>query len=154
MSQKVLEISADEAKYIDPNQIASIQMTDGTTIMIKDTQQAQEEFVEEAQDEQQYETQVQENKDGQKLRGRGVLGALAGAAAGAAILGTAAAIGGAAMRRPYGYGYGPMMGPPMMRPPMMRPPMMGPPMMRPPMMRPPMMGPPMMGPRMRGPHFF
>ena len=137
MSQKVLEISADEAKYIDPTQIVSIQMIDGTTIMVKGAEQA-EEFVEEAQDEQQYETQVEENQDGKKLRGRGVIGALAGAAAGAALLGTAAAIGGAAMRRPYygygyGYGYGPMMGP---------------------MIRPPMMRPPMMGPMMRGPHFF
>ena len=128
MSQKVLQISADEAKYIDPNQIASIQMIDGTTIMVNGAEQ-QEEFVEETQNEQQYETQGEENKDGQKLRGRGVLGALAGAAAGAALLGTAAAIGGAAMRRPYygyGYGYGPMMRPPMMRPPMMRPMMRGP----------------------------
>ena len=103
-------------------QIASIQMVDGTTIMIKDADQAQEEFVEETQNEQQYQTQeVQQGQDGQKLRGRGLLGALAGAA----VLGTAAAIGGAAMRRPYGYGYGygyrrPMM---MMPPPpmMMRP---------------------------------
>ncbi len=121
MSQKVLEISSEEAKYIDPMQIASIQMVDGTTIMIKDADQAQEEFVEETQNEQQYQTQVQQGQDGQKLRGRGLLGALAGAA----VLGTAAAIGGAAMRRPYGYGYGygyrrPMM---MMPPPpmMMRP---------------------------------
>ena len=143
MSQKVLQISAEEAKYIDPLQIASIQMIDGTTIMVKGAENAQEEFVEEAQDEQQYQTQEQVGQDGQKLRGRGVIGALAGAAAGAALLGTAAAIGGAAMRRPYGYGgygYG------------MRPMMMGPP----PMMRPPMMGPRMgMGMRgPRGPRFF
>ena len=124
MSQKVLQISAEDAKYIDPNQIASIQLVDGTTIMVNNGEQAQEDFVEETQNEQQYETKQEENKDGQKLRGRGVLGALAGAAAGAALLGTAAAIGGAAMRRPYygGYGYRPMVPPP----PMMRPPMMGP----------------------------
>ena len=53
MSQKVLQISAEDAKYIDPNQIASIQMVDGTTIMVNNGEQAQpqEEFVEEAQNE-------------------------------------------------------------------------------------------------------
>ena len=128
MSQKVLEISAEDAKYIDPNQIASIQMIDGTTIVVNNGEQAQEDFVEEAQDEQQYQTQEAKGQEGQKLRGRGLIGALAGAAAGAALLGTAAAVGGA-MRRPYyrGYGYGmrPMMPPPP-PPPMMRPPMFGP----------------------------
>ena len=103
MSQKVLQISAEDAKYIDPNQIASIQMVDGTTIMVNNGEQAQEGFVEEAQDEQQYQTQEgqgqEQGQDGQKLRGRGLIGALAGAAAGAALLGTAAAVGGA-MRRP------------------------------------------------------
>ena len=120
MSQKVLQISADEAKYIDPNQIASIQLTDGTTVIVNDS--VQEDFVEEAQNEDQYQTQEAQTQNGQKLRGRGVVGALAGAA----LLGTAAALGGAAMRRPYyGYGYGmrPLMPPPprMMYPPMMRP---------------------------------
>ena len=121
---KVLEISPEDAKYLDPTQIASIQMVDGTTIVVKG---AEEGFVEEAQqDEQQYQTQdVQGQQQTQNLRGRGgVLGALAGAA----LLGTAAAIGGAAMRRPaYGYGMGPMMMPPP-RPMMMgpRPMMMGP----------------------------
>ena len=123
MSQKVLQISAEDAKYIDPNQIASIQMVDGTTIVVNNGEQAQEEFVEEAQNEQQYQTKEGETQgqDGQKLRGRGLVGALAGAAAGAALLGTAAAVG-SAMRRPYGYGMRPMMPPP----PMMHPPMMGP----------------------------
>ena len=123
MSQKVLQISAEDAKYIDPNQIASIQLIDGTTIMVNNGEQNQEEFVEENQNEQQYETQEEQGKDGQKLRGRGVLGALAGAA----LLGTAAAIGGT-MRRPYYGGYGYRYGmrplvppPPMFRPPMMRP---------------------------------
>ena len=132
MSQKVLQISAEDAKYIDPNQIASIQMVDGTTIMVNNGEQAQpqEEFVEEAQNEEQYKTEDTkgQQQDGQKLRGRGLVGALAGAAAGAALLGTAAAVGGA-MRRPYhrGYGYGmrPMMPPPP-PPPMMRPHMFGP----------------------------
>ena len=111
MSQKVLEISSEETKYIDPYQIASIQLVDGTTIMVNNgEEQAQEEgFVEEKKDEQQYQSQEVQGKDGQKLRGRGLLGAIAGAAAGAALLGTAAAVGGA-MRRPYygryGYGYG------------------------------------------------
>ena len=133
MSQKVLEISAEDAKYIDPNQIASIQLVDGTTILVGNEEQAQEEFVEETQNEEQYKTQETQGKDGQKLRGRGLVGAIAGAAAGAALLGTAAAVG-SAMRRPYyrgygyGYGYRPMMIPP---PP---PPMfMGPRMYRGPM---------------------
>ena len=123
MSQKVLQISAEDAKYIDPNQIASIQLIDGTTIMVNNGEQNQEEFVEENQNEQQYETQEEQGKDGQKLRGRGVLGALAGAA----LLGTAAAIGGT-MRRPYygGYGYGYGMRPLVPPPPMFRPPMMRP----------------------------
>ena len=127
MSQKVLQISAEDAKYIDPNQIASIQMTDGTTIMVNGAEQAQEEFVEEAQNnEEQYKTEeTAKGQDGQKLRGRGLVGALAGAAAGAALLGTAAAVG-SAMRRPYGYGYGMGMRPMMPPPPMMHPPMMGP----------------------------
>ena len=123
MSQKVLQISAEDAKYIDPNQIASIQMIDGTTIMVNGTaEQAQEEFVEEAQNEEQYKTEeTAKGQDGQKLRGRGLVGALAGAAAGAALLGTAAAVG-SAMRRPYGYGMRPMMPPP----PMMMGPHFGP----------------------------
>ena len=129
---KVLQITSEDAKYIDPNQIASIQMVDGTTIIVKGNE-GEEGFVEEAQqDEQQYETQDAQEQQPQNLRGRGVLGALAGVAAGTALLGTAAALGGA-MRRPYGYGYG--YGMPVMRPP---PP-------------PPMMGMGMRGPMMRRP---
>ena len=122
---KVLEISPDDAKYLDPTQIASIQMVDGTTIVVKGNEEG---FAEEVQeDEQQYQTQEVEGQQPQNLRGRGVLGALAGAA----LLGTAAAIGGAALRRPaYGYGYGYGYGRPMMMAPpprpMMRGPMMGP----------------------------
>ena len=128
---KVLQISAEDAKYLDPSQIASIQMIDGTTIIVQGNE-VDEGFVEEAQpEEQQNQNQTQEVQQGEqpKLRGRGgVLGALAGVAAGTALLGTAAVIGGA-MRRPY------RMGPPvMMRPP--PPPMFGPP--RPYMMRGPM----------------
>ena len=101
MSQKVLQLSPEEAKYIDPSQIASIQMIDGTNYTVKDAVQDQEEFVEETKDEQQYQTQEEQGQQGQKLRGRGLAGALLGGA----ILGTAAALGG--MRRPYyGYGYG------------------------------------------------
>ena len=129
---KVLQITSEDAKYLDPNQIASIQMVDGTTIIVKGNE-GEEGFVEEAQqDEQQYETQDAQEQQPQNLRGRGVLGALAGVAAGTALLGTAAALGGA-MRRPYGYGYG--YGMPVMRPP---PP-------------PPMMGMGMRGPMMRRP---
>ena len=125
---KVLQISSEDAKYIDPSQIASIQMVDGTTIIVKGNE-GEEGFVEEAQqDEQQYQTQDVQGQQPQNLRGRGVLGALAGVAAGTALLGTAAALGGA-MRRPYGMGYRmpppppPMMGRPMMVRPMMRGPM-------------------------------
>ena len=122
---KVLEISPDDAKYLDPTQIASIQMVDGTTIVVKGNEEG---FAEEVQeDEQQYQTQEVQDQQPKNLRGGGVLGALAGAA----LLGTAAAIGGAAMRRPaYGYGYGYGYGRPMMMAPpprpMMRGPMMGP----------------------------
>ena len=135
MSQKVLQISAEDAKYIDPNQIASLTLTDGTQIIVKEAVENQE-FVEEAnQEEGQYTTEQTEQKQ-QPLRGLGTNLALGAAALGAAALG-AAAIGSAMKPRP-------MVG--MMGPrPMMGPPMMGPPMMRPPM-RPPMMGPPMRGP--------
>ena len=137
MSQKVLQISAEDAKYIDPNQIASLTLTDGTQIIVKEAAEAQE-FVEESnQNEGQYTTEQTEQKQ-QPLRGLGTKLALGAAAVGAAALG-AAALGSAMRPRP-------MMGPPMMRPPMMGPPMMGPPMMRPPMRGPPMMGPPMRGP--------
>ena len=136
MSQKVLQISAEDAKYIDPNQIASLTLTDGTQIIVKDTVETQE-FVEEAnQNEGQYTTEQTEQKQ-QPLRGLGTNLALGAAVVGAAALG-AAAIGSALKPRPR---IG-MMGPR---------PMMGPPMMGPPMMRPPIRGPPIMGPPMRGP---
>ena len=119
---RVIQISAENAKYLYPNQIQSIQMVDGTNLVVND---GEEGFYEEGQpDEEQYQTQYVEGQEQpQNLRGRG-LGALAGIAAGTALLGTAAAIGGA-MRRPYygyGYGYGyPMMSPMMMGPRMVRP---------------------------------
>ena len=139
MSQKVLQISAEDAKYIDHNQIASLTLTDGTQIIVKENAETQE-FVEEAnQNEEQYTTEQTEQKQ-QPLRGLGTNLALGAAAVGAAALG-AAALGSAMRPRP-------MMGPPMMGPPMMGPPMRRP-MMGPPM-RPPM-GPPMMRGPMRGP---
>ncbi len=138
MSQKVLQISAEDAKYIDPNQIASLTLTDGTQIIVKEAVENQE-FVEEAnQEEGQYTTEQTEQKQ-QPLRGLGTNLALGAAALGAAALG-AAAIGSAMKPRPM---VGGMMGPrPMMGPPMMGPHMMGPG----PMMRGPMMGPGMRGP--------
>ena len=146
MSQKVLQISSEDAKYIDPNQIASLTLTDGTQIIVKGAVENQE-FVEEAnQNEEQYTTEQTEQKQ-QPLRGLGTNLAVAAATVGAAALG-AAALGSALKPRPM-MGMG-MMGPrpmaPMMAPPM-RPPMMGP---RGPMMGPgmPMRGP-MMGPGMR-----
>ena len=150
MSQKVLQISSEDAKYIDPNQIASLTLTDGTQIIVKGAVENQE-FVEEAnQNEEQYTTEQTEQKQ-QPLRGLGTNLAVAAATVGAAALG-AAALGSALKPRPMmGMGMmgprpmAPMMGPPM-RPPM-RPPMMGPGMpMRGPGM--PMRGP-MMGPGMR-----
>ncbi len=145
MSQKVLQISSEDAKYIDPNQIASLTLTDGTQIIVKGAVENQE-FVEEAnQNEEQYTTEQTEQKQ-QPLRGLGTNLAVAAATVGAAALG-AAALGSALKPRPM---MG-MMGPrPMMAPPM-RPPMMGPGMRGPmmgPGMRPPMRGP-MMGPGMR-----
>ena len=137
MSQKILQISAEDAKYIDPNQIASLTLTDGTQIIVKDTVETQE-FVEEAnQNEGQYTTEQTEQKQ-QPLRGLGTNLALGAAAVGAAALG-AAAIGSALKPRPRigMMGPGPMVGPG---------PMMGPPMMRPPIRGPPIMGPPMRGP--------
>ena len=137
MSQKVLQISAEDAKYIDPNQIASLTLTDGTQIIVKDNAEAQE-FVEEAnQNEEQYTTEQGEQKQ-QPLRGLGTNLALGAAAVGAAALGAAAL--GSALKRPMMRG--PMMGP--MMGPRMGPPMMGP-------MMGPRMGPPMMGPRMGPP---
>ena len=46
---KVLEISPDDAKYLDPTQIASIKMVDGTTIVVKGNEEG---FTEEVQDKQ------------------------------------------------------------------------------------------------------
>ena len=139
MSQKVLQISAEDAKYIDPNQIASLTLTDGTQIIVKEAAEAQE-FVEEAnQNEGQYTTEQTEQKQ-QPLRGLGTNLALGAAALGAAALG-AAAIGSAMKPRPM---VGGMMGPRMGPGPMMGPGMRGP------MMGPGMRGP-MMGPGMRGP---
>ena len=85
MSQKVLQISAEDAKYIDPNQIASLTLTDGTQIIVKEAAEAQE-FVEEAnQQEGQYTTEQTEQKQ-QPLRGLGTNLALGAAALGAAAL--------------------------------------------------------------------
>ena len=67
MSQKLLQISAEDTKYIDPNQIASLTLTDGTQIIVKETNEAQI-FVEEAnQNEEQYTTEQTEQKQ-QPLR--------------------------------------------------------------------------------------
>ena len=132
MSQKVLQISAEDAKYIDPNQIAGLTLIDGTQIIVKENAEPQE-FVEEAnQNEGQYTTEQTEQKQ-QPLRGLGTNLALGAAAVGAAAIG-AAALGSALKPRPM---VG-MMGP---RPMMGGPGMMGG----------PMRGPGMMGPQMRGP---
>ena len=137
MSGKVLRISAEDAKYIDPKQIVSLTMVDGSTIYVKDEGEG---FVEENQEgvEQALNEQAQPEQKQQPLRGLGTNLALGVAAAATAALG-AAALGKAIYGRPV-VGRpmvgGPMMGPPMMAP---RPPMMAP-------MRGPMMGPPMRPP--------
>ena len=48
MSQKVLEITAEEAKYIDPKQVMSLTMVDGSTIYVKG-EKGEEGFIEENQ---------------------------------------------------------------------------------------------------------
>ena len=112
MSQKVLQISAEDAKYIDPKQIASLTMVDGSTIYVKD----EEDFVEENQEgvEQAMSQQVAQQQE-QPLRGLGTNLALGVAAATTAALG-AAALGKAMAPRPM---VGAPMGGPMMAP--MRP---------------------------------
>ena len=114
MSQKVLQISAEDAKYIDPNQMASITMVDGTTIYINGN--AEEGFVEENQayvDANPGE-QVQDQQQQQpQLRGAGAKIAAGLLATGAVVAG-AAALGSALKHR------GPVVGGPM------RGPMMGP----------------------------
>ena len=142
MSQKVLQISAEDAKYIDPKQIVSLTMVDGSTILVRDAQ-AEEGFVEENQEdvEQAASQQVQPQQQQQPLRGLGTNLALGVAAA------TTAALGAAAMGKAISHSR-PVMRPGMMAPPM-RPAMMAPPMR--PMMAPPMRGPGMMGPGMMRP---
>ena len=142
MSQKVLQISAEDAKYIDPTQVVSLTMVDGSTIYVKDVQ---EDFVEENQEGvEEMAQQVQPQEQQKPLRGLGTNLALGVAAATTAALGAAAL--GKAISHPR-----PMVG--MMGPGMgvgMRP--MGPMGMRGPGMGPGMrpmgpMGGPYMGPR-------
>jgi len=139
MSQKVLRISAEDAKYIDPNQVATLTMVDGSTIYVKGNEEG---FVEEVQEGgEQYDQQGQQQQQQQpKLRGLGTNLALGAAALGAAALGAAAI--GKAVSGPK-HMRGPMMGPGMMG----RPGMIGGPGM---MGRPGMMGGPMRGPGMTG----
>ena len=140
MSQKVLQISAEDAKYIDPNQVVSLTMIDGSTIYVKDDQEG---FTEESQEGvEEMAQQVQPEQQQQPLRGVGTNLALGVAAAATAALG-AAAIGKAISRprpmvgmAPMGVGMRPV-------PPSMG--MRGPGMVRP--MGPPPMGGPMMYPR-------
>ena len=88
MSQKVLQISAEDAKYIDPNQVVSLTMVDGSTIYVKDDQ---EEFLEENQEGvEEMAQQAQPEQQQQPLRGLGTNLALGVAAAATAALGAAA----------------------------------------------------------------
>ena len=91
MSQKVLQISAEDAKYIDPNQVASLTMVDGSVILVRGNDEG---FVEEAQEGgEQYDQQGQQPQNQQRLRGLGTnlavaaTAGLVGAAVGAALSG-------------------------------------------------------------------
>ena len=103
MSQKVLQISAEDAKYIDPNQVASLTMVDGSVIYVKGTEEG---FVEEVQEGgEQYEQQGQQQQQQPVLRGLGTNIALGVAAA------TTAALGAAALGKAIAGPKRPMMGP-------------------------------------------
>ena len=117
-SNKVLQISAEDAKYIDPNQIASMQMIDGTIIYVNGNN---EEFAEEELVDQNQEVNVDPQQQGQQpaLRGKTLntiaKGAL-GVAAAAATVWTLAAIGSAATRPKPMVGMAPMGAYPVGRP--------------------------------------
>ena len=128
MSQKVLQISAEDAKYIDPNQVASITMIDGSTIYVQENA-ADDGFAEEAQVAgYEQDQQLQQQQQQPAFRGVGTKIAAGLLATGAVVAG-AAALGSALKPR------GPVIGAPMRGPAMMGPGMMG-----------PMRGPGMMGP--------
>ena len=129
MSQKVLQISAEDAKYIDPNQVASITMIDGSTIYVQENA-VDDGFAEEAQvaGYEQDQQQLQQQQQQPAFRGVGTKIAAGLLATGAVVAG-AAALGSALKPR------GPVIGAPMRGPAMMGPGMMG-----------PMRGPGMMGP--------
>ena len=56
--KKVLKISAEDAKYIDPNLIANLTMVDGSTVFVRGNE---EDFVEEIQEGgEQYDQQSQQ----------------------------------------------------------------------------------------------
>jgi len=111
-TNKVLQISAEDAKYIDPNQIASIQMIDGAIIYVNGNN---EEFAEEEVADQNQEINYDPQQQGQQpaLRGK-TLNAIAkgalGVAAAAATVGTIAAIGNAVTKPRPMVGMGPMPG--------------------------------------------
>ena len=137
MSQKVLEITAEEAKYIDPKQVMSLTMVDGSTIYVKG-EQGEEGFIEENQQnvEEQANQQVETTQQQQQpLRGLGTNLALGAAALTTAALGAAAISKAAHRPRPVMMGGPRMVGPgmgmrgPGMYGPGMRPGMYGPGMM-------------------------
>ena len=142
-TNKVLQISAEDAKYIDPTQIASMQMLDGTIIYINgNNEEFAEEEVADQNQEVNYVPQQQEQQPA--LRGKALntiaKGAL-GVAAAAATVGTLAAIGNAVTRPKPMIGMAPMPGVVPMGAYPVRSPMPVPvPMARPvaPLVRPPM----------------
>ena len=116
MSQKVLQISSEDAKYIDPNQVASLTMVDGSVILVRGNDEG---FVEEAQEGgEQYDQQGQQPQNQQRLRGLGTnlavaaTAGLVGAAVGAALGGTKR---GPGMMAPMGMARPGMVPPPMGR---------------------------------------
>ena len=118
MSQKVLQISAEDAKYIDPNQVASLTMVDGSVIYVKGNE---EDFVEEVQEgSEQYAQQGQQEQKQPALRGLGT-NIAAGLATAAGVLGTAALVGSAISQAKRGPMMAPMGARPIMAPMAPRP---------------------------------
>ena len=118
MSQKVLQISAEDAKYIDPNQVASLTMVDGSVIYVKGNE---EDFVEEVQEgSEQYAQQGQQEQKQPALRGIGT-NIAAGLATAAGVLGTAALVGSAISQAKRGPMMAPMGARPIMAPMAPRP---------------------------------
>ena len=88
---RVLQISAEDAKYIDPNQIACLEMVDGTVIYVKGNEEI-EGFTEEQLNEQNQENNLaQQQGQGPALRGKTLSNIAKGALGVAAVAGAVGA---------------------------------------------------------------